>query len=204
MGELHGMAHLAIRNDIVPRSIAWSRTIPFSHVTDIFLKPPEKLSIVGRMARRTLRVFHGLLGLLLGVTTSGCGVMAAGLFSAGAETASATGVSYTMDNIAYKTFVLPVEPLLKETFSTLQAMGFPIENSESHVAGVHIIAHGPNTAHPMDIEIDLETLSQKTTRMRVVVKRGVVQKDAATAGEIIAVTTQRLHYPPKELATAGL
>lgn len=156
------------------------------------------------MRNRTVNVLHGLVCLLLGVTTSGCGVMAASLFSAGAETASATGVSYTMDNIAYKTFVLPVEPLLKETFTTLQTMGFPIENSESHVAGVHIVAHGPNTAHPMDIEIDLETLSQKTTRMRVVVKRGVVQKDAATAGEIIAVTTQRLHYPPKDAALAGL
>lgn len=156
------------------------------------------------MRSRTVTVLHGLVCLLLGVMTSGCGAVAAGLFSAGAETASATGVSYTMDNIAYKTFVLPVEPLLKETFTTLQDMGFPIEHSESHVAGVHIVAHGPNTAHPMDIEIDLETLSQKTTRMRVVVKRGMVQKDAATAGEIIAVTMQRLHYPPKDLVQAGL
>ena len=156
------------------------------------------------MRSRTFSVFQGCAGLLLGMMTSGCGVVAAGLFSAGAETASATGVSYTMDNIAYKTFVLPVDPLVKETFATLQTMGFPIENSESHVAGVHIVAHGPNTAHPMDIEIDLETLSQKTTRMRVVVKRGVVQKDAATASEIIAVTTQRLRYPPKDLAPTGL
>ena len=153
---------------------------------------------------RSLSLFRGLLGLSLILAVSGCGAMAASLFSAGAETASVTGVSYTMDNIAYKTFVLPVEPLLTETFGTLEAMGFPIASSESHVAGVHILAHGPNTAHPMDIEIDLETLSPKTTRMRVVVKRGVVQKDAATAGEIISQATQRLHYPPKDPAVAGL
>jgi hypothetical protein len=146
----------------------------------------------------------GLIVALFGGGLSGCGAVAAGLFSAGAETASAAGVSYTMDNIAYKTFVLPVEPLLKETFVTLETMGFPVAGSESHVSGVHIVAHGPNTAHPMDIEIDLETLSPKTTRMRVVVKRGVIQKDAATATEIISVTTQRLRYPPKDLATAGL
>jgi len=39
-------------------------------------------------------------------------------------------------------------------------------------------------------EIELERVTAKTTRMRVVVKQGMLFRDKATAGEIVARTEQ--------------
>ncbi len=123
----------------------------------------------------------------------GCGAeLVPTLFGAGAGTASGSGVSYTMDNIAYKTFTVPVDEVEQGTRRVLSKMEFPIATVERNTAGVSILAKSANAAHELDIEIDLERLSPQVTRMRVVAKRGFFLKDSSTATEIILQTAKVL------------
>ncbi|MBI5855433.1 MAG: hypothetical protein HZB35_09455 [Nitrospirae bacterium] len=130
--------------------------------------------------------------VVLSLGSSGCGAVIAPLFGAGAETASSTGVTYTLDNIAYRTFVLPSQPVEQETLATLDMMGFPVSWTQETAEGLTIHAKGGSPTHDMSIEIELQRLSVKTTRMRVTIKRGLWARDSATATEIILQTGKRL------------
>jgi hypothetical protein len=130
--------------------------------------------------------------LFLLLPLSGCGAMAASLFGAGAETASSTGVAYTVDNIAYRTFVLTPEPVEQDVLASLEFMGFPVSWTQRKETGLQIHARGTNPAHEVVIEVEVQPLSAKTTRLRVIVKHGTWVRDAATATEIILQTTRKL------------
>lgn len=128
---------------------------------------------------------------------AGCAGATSTLFGAGAGTASGSGVSYTMDNIAYKTFSAPVDEVEQNARKILAKMEFPVATVERNTAGVSILAQSANAAHELDIEIDLERLSPQVTRMRVVAKRGFFLKDSSTAAEIILQTTKGLEKREK-------
>lgn len=133
----------------------------------------------------------------------GCGMVGASLFGAGAETASASGVAYTVDSIAYRTFVLPVEPVEQETLAALELMAFPVSWTQRRETGLFIHAKGTNQAHDVAIEIEIQPLSPKTTRLRVIVKHGAWVRDAATATELISQTSRKLDARFKSSIPAG-
>jgi hypothetical protein len=134
----------------------------------------------------------------------GCAGVTTTLFGAGAGTATSSGVSYTIDNIAYKTFNVPVDKVEQGARSVLGKMEFPVTTVERTTAGVSILAQSANAAHELDIEIELERLSPQVTRMRVIAKRGVFLKDAATATEIILQTAKLLEkQEPAEATSKG-
>lgn len=123
----------------------------------------------------------------------GCAAVGLTLFGAGAGTAAGAGVSYTMDSIAYKTFTTPVDTLQDATLATLDRMDMEVQDIEiredqSNELGRKIVA----LAGDRTIEIELDRLTAKTTRMRVNAKRGAFLKDRATATEIIAQTERTL------------
>ncbi len=132
----------------------------------------------------------------------GCAGFTSTLFGAGAGTASGSGVDYTVDNIAYKTFNVPVDQVEQDTQKVLAKMAFPVSAVERTTAGVSILAQSANAAHDLDIEIDLDRLSPAVTRMRVVAKRGIFLKDASTATEIILQTAKRIESREKTEAGA--
>jgi hypothetical protein len=126
---------------------------------------------------------------------SGCEVVGSTLIGASAGTATGTGTSYTMDSIAYKTFTVPLDKLAEKTRSTLKTMEFPVRWEERSEAGLSLHAKAGNQMEVLEIEIDLERLSAQVTRMRVVASRGLFLRDAATATEIIRLTTKNIEEP---------
>ena len=129
----------------------------------------------------------------------GCAPVALTLFGVGAGIAAGTGVSYTLDSVAYKTFTTPIEKLQSTTIATLNRMDIEVKNievNENSGTKEHSDTEPSRTieavAGDRKIEIELEQLSSKTTRMRVNVKRGAFFKDRATATEIIVQTEQTL------------
>jgi len=150
------------------------------------------------------RGVRGLLVVLpLVIFIEGCAAAGLTLFGVGAGTAAGTGVSYTLDSIAYKTFTAPLEDLQSATLRTLNRMDMEVkdikvkeeatESGEKTETGREIVA----LAGDRTIEIELDRLTSKTTRMRVNAKRGWFLKDRATATEIIVQTEQTLENEPE-------
>ena len=128
----------------------------------------------------------------------GCAAVGVTLFGVGAGTAAGTGVSHTLDGIAYKTFTVPVEGVYAATLMTLERMDIPVNDIQDTEDGRKLLAK----AADRDIEIELDKLTSRTTRMRVVAKRNVLIRDRATATEIILQTDQTLSENP-HLAELG-
>ncbi len=133
-----------------------------------------------------------LLSLLSLCLLSGCVGASSLVLGAGAGTATGSGVAYTMDSIAYKTFTTPLDAVAEATRSALKSMEFPVRWESQNTSGVDIMAKAGNPSETLDIEIDLERLSPQVTRMRIVANRGFFLKDAATATEIIRLVSKQL------------
>jgi len=109
-----------------------------------------------------------------------CAPVALTVFGVGA----ATGVSYTLNGYAYKTFSAPVNEVNSATRQALDRMGIKVEDDVRDEEGHTLTA----LATDWNIEIVLEPISTKATRMRSHVSRNSLQKDRATATEIILQT----------------
>jgi Protein of unknown function (DUF3568) len=130
-------------------------------------------------------LFVGLFSLL---SLSGCAAVGMTLFGVGAGVATGTSVSYTLDGIAYRTFTAPISQVEGATRTALDRMGIKIEGTAKTEQGKAIKA----VSNDRQIEIELEMVSPKTTRIRTVAKQGIFFKDRATATEIIMQTERVL------------
>ena len=131
--------------------------------------------------------------LLLGtIGSSGCAAIALTLLGVGAGISGGTGVSYTLDSIAYKTFTVSEEALRAATLKTLKRMDMQVKEDQPAEVGRKIVAQ----AGDREVEIELDRLTAKTSRMRVNVKQGRFFKDRATAAEIIIQTERTLDDEP--------
>jgi len=129
------------------------------------------------------------MGLAMGLLGSqGCAAAGLTLFGVGAGVSTGTGVSYTLDSIAYKTFTTPVEDLQGATLKSLKRMDITVKENKPSESGKKIVA----VAGDRTIEIELDRLTTKTSRMQVVAKQGWLLRDRATATEIILQTEQTL------------
>ena len=90
-------------------------------------------------------------------------------------------VSHTLDGFSYRTFTAPLPRVKDASLSALKRMGVESASAEKSDHGETIIA----TATERDIEIKLESLTPKATRMRVTAKNGLF-RDTATSAEIVA------------------
>ncbi len=98
-----------------------------------------------------------------------------------ALTGAGAGISYTLSNVAYRSFSFPVDRVHHATIDALKKMDIKIiEDSKSEV-GRTITA----MTKELDIDIHLEEVTSKTTQIKVDARKRVVLKDKATAGEII-------------------
>ena len=114
--------------------------------------------------------------------------MALTLFGVGAGVTTGTAVSYTMDGIAYRTFTASLPQVERATLMALNDMGIKVERTDKTEEGKAIKA----AAIERQIEIELQAISSKTTRIRTVAKDGIFFKDRATATEIILQTERIL------------
>jgi hypothetical protein len=136
-----------------------------------------------------------LVGALMVVSvlgTQSCAAVGLTLLGVGTGVTAATGVSYTLDSIAYKTFATPLQSLESATLKTLKRMDIEVKENQPTESGKKLVA----VAIDRTIEIELDRLTAKTTRMRVNAKQGWFFKDRATATEIIVQTDRTLEDEP--------
>jgi hypothetical protein len=134
----------------------------------------EKGGAMSRMA------VHGLLGLLVILGVAGCmplGVTALGV-------GGSTAVSHTLNGITYRTFTASSSKVKKATITALNRMDIRLTSTRKENR-LEILSAA---AESRTIEVQLETLSPNTTRMRVTAKNGGLIYDSATATEIILQT----------------
>ena len=123
---------------------------------------------------------HGLLGLLVAVSTTGCmplGVTALGV-------GGSTAVSHTLNGITYRTFTASSGKVKKAAMTALSRMDIKV-TSTTVQNKVEILNAA---ASSRTIQVQLEALTANTTRMRVTATNGGFIYDSATATEIILQT----------------
>lgn len=116
------------------------------------------------------------------------------LLGVGASTGASTGISHTINGIATKTFTVPSDDLHAAALAALGTMEMPVETDEM-VAAEHqeaTVRQITATAADRDIDIEIEEVTPRTSRLRVVASRNLLFKDGATATEIIVQTEQAL------------
>jgi hypothetical protein len=91
------------------------------------------------------------------------------------------GVSSTVAGYTSKTFTAPIPQVRSATVTALNRMGMKIESSGKVVGGITIRAKGGDR----EIEVWLEMVTGKATRMRTIAKQGTLIYDSATSTEII-------------------
>jgi hypothetical protein len=114
----------------------------------------------------------------LGITGGAVAVAAVG---AGAGEAFRAGTEYSLTGTAFRTFTASAETMHEATRSTLSRMAFIVEREEEMSPGRRVVATGIGCT----IEIEIEPLSPAVTRIELMVKRGFLKRDRATASEII-------------------
>lgn len=118
--------------------------------------------------------------------------------AAGTGTVAGAGVSHTLEGITYKTFTVPLAGLHKATLMTLKRMDITVSKDEEVSVGREIRAQ----AGGRNVVIELDKLTSRTTRMRVVITKNWLVRDRATSTEIILQTDQTLIDNP-HLAAIG-
>lgn len=98
-------------------------------------------------------------------------------------------VNYTLDGVAYRTFSAPLDQMQRATLTTFKRMDLALRSDEVKDDGCRemVGAAGDRTIH-----VELEKLSARTTRMRIIAKQGWLWRDRTTAGEIIVLTERVL------------
>ena len=127
------------------------------------------------------------LALILFILLSLPGCAAVAL--TGIALAAGVGVDHTLNGTVYKTFTTPVDNVQVATLKALDDMAIKVTEKQKTASGWDIKA----TAANRRIEVQLEALTPKTTRMRVVAKKDkIFFKDSSTATEIIIKTAETL------------
>jgi hypothetical protein len=148
---------------------------------------------MGDFAKLIFRPFQRLALLALAVLLQGCAAAGLAVVGAGAGVGMGTGVEHELNGVGYKTFATPIDSVHHAARATLARLAMPITVDTRTAEGWKISA----SAADRTIDIELEKLTPRTTRMRVVAdKGGLFGKDSATSTEIILQTAQTLQGDP--------
>ncbi len=124
-----------------------------------------------------------ILSLCL-LALAGCEPLAISLVGAGAGTA----LRYGFDGVAYRTFTAPAPEVMQASLAALAEMGIGLESTDRFEGGEVIYARTAKRT----IEIEVEPISARATRVRIAAKNGGLFYDNATASEIVAQTERLL------------
>ena len=115
---------------------------------------------------------------------AGCEPIAISLLGAGAGTA----LRYGFDGVAYRTFTAPASDVRRASLAALEQMGIILQSTDSFEGGEVLYA----STSKRTIEIEVEPISARATRVRIAAKNGGLFYDNATASEIVAQTERLL------------
>jgi hypothetical protein len=144
-----------------------------------------------RKAGRRLRIHLAVATILLALSQTGCIGVGLTVLGAGLGVGAGTATSYTLNGYAYRTFAAPLPKVERATLLALRNMGIQFEEREATEQGALIRA----TGNERSIQVRLEEVTSKTTRVRTVVRINTVLMDRATATEIIIQTEEALASP---------
>ncbi|MGD8742490.1 MAG: DUF3568 family protein [Granulosicoccaceae bacterium] len=133
---------------------------------------------------KSIRHTPAMLVLLTSMGLAGCDPVSLTLFGIGAS----TGVSYGLNSVAYKTFTAPMNNVSTASTKALKNMGIKVKAIEKSPDKQVITA----ISNEHQIELTLEAVSSRTTRIRSVARQGPIFMDRATATEIIIQTEKVL------------
>lgn len=127
---------------------------------------------------------------LSGIVTGGVffATIMTGCVPAGQPMRTATAVTYA-DGAAYRTFTEPFPKVASATMKAFDSMGIKARGDERNDRWETIRGE----AAYVQIQVQLEALSARSTRMQVVAREGMFSKDQATATEIILQTENALN-----------
>jgi hypothetical protein len=149
--------------------------------------------VVGNFATSICMPLRRLAPLALAVLLQGCAAAGLAVVGAGTGVGMGTGVEHQLNGVGYKTFATPIDSVHHATRATLARLEMPITADTRTNEGWKVSA----SAAERTIDIELERLTPRTTRMRVVAdKGGLFGKDSATSTEIILQTAQTLQDDP--------
>ena len=114
----------------------------------------------------------------------GCETISLTLLGIGGSAA----VNHQMSSTPSRTFTAPLTKVKNASIAALKRMGIQAGEVRKVETGEVITARVGNR----EIEVELESLTAQTTRMRVVARNGSFFHDGATAAEIIAQTRKSL------------
>jgi hypothetical protein len=118
-----------------------------------------------------------------------CSLMSEPLAVAVLGAGTSTALGHSLNGTAYRTFTGPMAEVRQATMDALTRMGIRVESVETVDEGELLTGSAANRV----IYIDLERITQKATRMRVVAKNGGILYDSATATEIVLQTEKVFH-----------
>lgn len=121
---------------------------------------------------------------IVGLLASGCDPISLTALGVG----SAAGVQHTLGGISYRTFTASLPEVRIAALSALSRMGIK-DPARSKTAEGEVIAA---KAGDRNIEIELDAITPKTTRMRTTVRNGLFM-DSATGTELIFQTERNLN-----------
>lgn len=124
-----------------------------------------------------------LLFTALSILT-GCTPLTLTAFGIGAG----AGVNHTMGGYTYRTFSESLPRVRKATLVALNRMSIKVESTGKIENGETISAKTSERS----IELELEVISPRTTRLRSVAHKNYFVMDSATAEEVIAQTQRAL------------
>lgn len=115
---------------------------------------------------------------------SGCEPLSLAVLGIGGSAA----VNHKMSGIPTRTFTASLPRVKLASMGALKRMGIKTDGAKKIENGEIITARAGNR----EIEVELESLTPNTTRMRVVARNGSLFYDGATASEIIVQTEKVL------------
>jgi len=115
---------------------------------------------------------------------SGCQPLALSVLGA----AGGEALRYSYTGATYRTFTASATEVKHASLEALERMGISFESFDRFDYGELIYARAENRA----IEIEIEPISARATRMRIAAKNGGFLYDNATASEIVAQTERSL------------
>jgi len=118
------------------------------------------------------------------IVLSGCQPLALTVLGAGAGEA----LRYSYAGVTYRTFTAPAADVKQASLEALERMGIAFESFDRYEYGELIFARAENR----NVEIEIEPISPRATRMRIAAKSGGFLYDNATASEIVAQTERAL------------
>jgi len=115
---------------------------------------------------------------------AGCQPLALSVLGA----AGGEALRYSYTGATYRTFTASAADVKHASLEALERMGIAFESFDRFDSGELIYARAENRA----IEIEIEPISPRATRMRIAAKSGSFVFDNATASEIVAQTERSL------------